>query len=577
MLPRTAARIAERYPVSILSVWFLIVALVTVAWRNVPVIDDWTYAWTVEHLLQTGRFHVLDWSSTYPLSQALWGSAWSALLGFSFGSLRVSTLVLGIVACAALYLLVRELGASRRLALVGAASLAVNPVFVFLSSSFMTDVPFIACTTMALLCYARAARRGTPRLVWWGGAWSLTAFLVRPVGIVTPAAGLPLLFMQSTVPAMKRAHIAAALAATWIGIGAVWLSLRHLLGTTSTMNRWLWNIQARPDSYLVINAYLVVIVGFYMLPALLASADAHGVWRQPVRLAVALAAMGLLLFAALGEVPLPLRPDQTWTVLEVGASRTLVNGSLPLSQPVWLVLLLRVSGLLAVSLAFIGSFGIVRAVADFARLAAADALRTPIASRWLPASRRRSGIDGSVGAGRHGTRSVATATLLTYIGAYLILTNILWMYLDRYYMVFIPPLVALLLGTAPHATRYSRPAVAALALFAVVGIGGTYDALRFNQAVHEAAQSLVAKGIPLSQIDAGYAWNGWWLYAHPANLGSGATPLRDVPWITSSSHNEYVVSTTRVDGFAVEDQIAWRGLLWPRVNRLFVLKRATAG
>ena len=66
--------------------------------RDVPVIDDWTYAWSVEQLRYHGRLAMLDWSAVFPVGPALWGTAWSLVFGFSFTTLRVSTLVLAAVA-----------------------------------------------------------------------------------------------------------------------------------------------------------------------------------------------------------------------------------------------------------------------------------------------------------------------------------------------------------------------------------------------------------------------------------------------------------------------------------------------
>ena len=100
---------------------------------------------------------------------------------------------LSLLASCALYLILRELDARPRVALLGALTVAANPVFLLLSSSFMTDVPFVAATLMALLCYTRAMRRGQIHLIWWGGAWACVALLDRQLAIVTPLAALPLL------------------------------------------------------------------------------------------------------------------------------------------------------------------------------------------------------------------------------------------------------------------------------------------------------------------------------------------------------------------------------------------------
>jgi 4-amino-4-deoxy-L-arabinose transferase-like glycosyltransferase len=547
--------------VAALAAWFALVAAATGAWRNVPLIDDWTYAWTVEHLLRTGRFRVLDWSSTYPVSPAIWGAAWSEVFGFSFASLRVSTLLLGVACSAALYAMLRQLDASPRLAWIGALTLATNPLFVFLSSSFMTDVPFMTFTTLALLCYVRAATSGETRFVWFGGAWALAAFLARQVGLITPVAALPLLVWPVTDRSRReRMRMAIALGVSWALIVVVWAALRRMLGTTSVMTHWMWNMLARPSSYASLNTYLMVLVGFYMLPAMLARASAAGFWRRPRLAAVVLAATAVLLVAVFGTIPQPLKPDQTWSLREVGASRALIDGGLasravaPFAWPVRAVTLLSTALLLV---ALLGRHGPFAACAALVRQAAARVRRLP--------------ADGDTLAGW----ALARAPLLTYIAAYLVVTNVLWMYHDRYYLVLVPPLLALTL-TPCRLDRYPRSATIALVCFAAVALVGTGDALRFNQAVGDASQKLVDAGVPPSQIDAGYAWNGWRLYAHPGNLEPGQTPFSDVPWITSARKTEFAISTARVPGYEVWREVSWRDLPWPGPNRLLVLRRTPA-
>src|SRR5262245_31922451 len=94
----------ERFPLLIIFGFFAFSCLLVSPLRDVPIVDDWTYAWSVEQLLKTGRLAVLDWSAHYPIFQVLWGVLFSALFGFSFGILRLSTVLLAIFGCAALYL-----------------------------------------------------------------------------------------------------------------------------------------------------------------------------------------------------------------------------------------------------------------------------------------------------------------------------------------------------------------------------------------------------------------------------------------------------------------------------------------
>ena len=90
----------------------------------------------------------------------------------------------------------------------------------------------------------------------------------------------------------------------------------------------------------------------------------------------------------------------------------------------------------------------------------------------------------------------------------------------------------------------------------MVAVGGTRDALRFNQEVRDTWQALVDSGVPPSEIDAGYAWTGWMLYAHPENLSHGLT-VEDVPWVTSKRRLPYLIGKARLDGYDVAREVEW--------------------
>jgi hypothetical protein len=168
------------------------------------------------------------------------------------------------------------------------------------------------------------------------------------------------------------------------------------------------------------------------------------------------------------------------------------------------------------------------------------------------------------------------APLLVYLMAYLVLVNVLWFYNDRYLLILLPVGVALTLGHRAGFFGAPRLAWALTALFGVVALAGTRDTLRFNQAVRDSWQTLVESGVRPTDIDAGYAWTGWVLYAHPENLADGLT-INDVPWVTSKRELPYKIATTPVPGYDVASEIAWSdGTWWPGPDRLFVLTRREA-
>jgi 4-amino-4-deoxy-L-arabinose transferase-like glycosyltransferase len=561
---RVSLRTELRY-LAVLLIWFASAAVLG-SGREVPVVDDWVYAWSVEHMLRTGRFDVLEFSAVYPLAVTLWGAAWASLLGFSFVTLRLSTLALGLVATTALYLVLRELRSPKHIALLGAVVVATNPMFFLLASSFMTDVPFMACTMMALLCYVRAQSRGQVHLVWWAGLWGLMAMLTREIGVITPVAGLPLLLRsERDVAPLPRRHVIVALAATCIVMALSLLVLTSILEPTSEMTmlreRLSYLLLVSVAGYLVANLNMLTTIAFHALPALLAMASTRNLWR-PGRLLLMAGVVAAILLAAVGEIPEPLRLGGIWSLRDLGLTRTLVRGQPALDLPVGIATVQRGAGLLALAL------GLAALVPRFRwRRGVPVATMSEAGHRMAPRHERARGAIVAFG----------LAPVVVYLSAYLVVANALWFYHDRYWLPVLFAIVVLALGRNVTVVRAPALAWSVAALFAAIALVGTRDTLRFNQALRDGSQALVDRGVPRSDIDAGYSWNGWMLYAHPENLPQGPDARRDVPWVTTMRMTPYVLATTPMPDYLIERKITWDDRWWPRPDRLFVLRRQASG
>src|SRR5216684_5124867 len=239
-------------------------------WRNVPVIDDWVYGWSVEHLLNTGELRILDFSSIYPVAQVLWGALFASVTGYSFGILRLSTVVLAVGGCWAIYLTLRELGVDAVASLLAALTVALYPVYFALAFSFMTDVPFVALSSAALYFYVSALVRNQPMRLWWGGGVALLAFLIRPLGIVLPLAVVAGLQWKNV-----RLRALAPLATTVAVMGVLWVALPHVLGRLPVADSRVGGLSALFEvpltTYAAWNINLPFIVAFPFAPLLLAS------------------------------------------------------------------------------------------------------------------------------------------------------------------------------------------------------------------------------------------------------------------------------------------------------------------
>src|SRR5438094_1729155 len=200
-------------PLIVLALAIAAVLLAAPPLGEFPINDDWLYARTVQGLVERGQLEVPAWGASSLVLQAYWGALFARLFGFSHLALRASTLVLAAVGLVGFYLLLRELLDPGR-ALLGTLLLLVNPLYVTLSYSFMTDVPFLSLTLWALFCYTRALRGQRPHLGWLAGGslFAGGAFLVRQFGAALPLAALGgLLLTAGWRAALRPGRLAAVL------------------------------------------------------------------------------------------------------------------------------------------------------------------------------------------------------------------------------------------------------------------------------------------------------------------------------------------------------------------------------
>lgn len=133
----------NKYPL-LLFLIFLISELLVNPLGEFPLNDDWSYAKTVLILLQEGDLYIGTWCAMTLASHAYWGFLFVKLLGFSFLTLRLSTLVSSFIGVLTLFHLVKDISKNASLAFVAALTLLFSPIYFNLSNTFMTDVNFNA-------------------------------------------------------------------------------------------------------------------------------------------------------------------------------------------------------------------------------------------------------------------------------------------------------------------------------------------------------------------------------------------------------------------------------------------------
>ncbi len=261
----------------ILLVWAVAVSFIDPR-GEFMVNDDWSFVKIFEGL-EHGKMIATGWGPGGPsaIVHVLWGKLFTSITGFSLTNLRLSVIFIGIIGSLGIFQLLLLAGVSSRIALTGALTVVLNPLFMAESFSFMTDVTFASLLSFAVLFVYLGVENNQPALLIVGLVFSLMSILTRQIGIVLP---LGLLLASVLHPKGRRMGVAKiALLTVFISI-VPWLIYEfflHEVGSTPlTEHDVIRNIIAIPmkmglENYLTRLFSLFILVGigytsFFLFP-----------------------------------------------------------------------------------------------------------------------------------------------------------------------------------------------------------------------------------------------------------------------------------------------------------------------
>ncbi len=516
--------------------------------HNIPIGDDWEYARSVQRLLETGQFYRSPLVQATVYIHVLWGALFAKAFGFSFVALRLSTLPLAAGALAAFYGILGQLGFSPGRRALGTLTLMAAPLFVFYSQSFNTEVPFLCWLLLGLGCTLRGLRQGRLAWVTAGSLFSALAFLTRQIGLVLPVAML-LVVLVYRPRAQWVAWLAASLTLPALAVIGFygWQALAHQVSwaDTAVTSQGTLQFVASP-SFAAAAARRVVLMlvtlALYMLPLWLAFLPG---WRQVGRVLWALsprlkavAALMIMLLAG-SVVYFGLRGDW-WPYYQESLTRAGLGPSLAffafphdvrppfLPSFIWIGMSLA-GALLAATL-------VIAPLLAWSRLGPGSVFTR------LRAARQAIGP----------ARALLALTALLLLAAVLVFPIVY----ARYFLPLLPAAIIVLL----EATRRLRPSPAlgsaSLLAVGVLSVGLMWDSWSWHEVRWAKSQALIARGVPLEKLDAGYEWSGWHLSDEAYSfLQAHHRPLITDPW-QAVIDPQYLVTFSLVPGYHVAE-------VWP--------------
>jgi hypothetical protein len=522
-----------------------------------PLNDDWIFAGSAKSIAEHGYFWIPGPSVPDLLPQAYWGALFCLPFGFSFTALRLSVLVLGLAGILGFYALLRRIGATPPLAFFGAATIGANPIWFNLANGFMTDVPFLSVTILAVLCLVRGGLCATLL----GLGLALVAMLIRQTGLfllVGYAAAYP--FWRGFRPLTLARGAAPAL----VGV-AMHLAFQHWMIATGRAPDIVLPgvnglIPASLATFAIASARYSIValpyLGLFAFPFVILTGRAAlpGVTPRRERAArIVLAGIAVLFFA--------------WAEWKDDAMPVLMNlmhttgvGPLTLRDTLWMHINEPVaSRLVAAMWLAANAIGVAGAFLLLDRLVRAAILAWSAGGRtlWL--------------------FILAVVTAASYWIGILALACTAHALFDRYILVLLPwTIIAVLASPGLELARDMRRArltasAACLLTGASFGVASLHDYIAWNRARWLALNDLVAvRHVPPVRIDGGYEFNGW-MYRDPR-----FPPRQESDYWSRLPGIAYVVSFGPIEGYREVARYPVERWMSATVDVVLVLRRNDA-
>jgi hypothetical protein len=464
----------------------LVCELISRPFANMGICDDGPYILMAHTLATTGHIVYNGWAAAMIVAQIYLGAAFIKLFGYSFTTVRMSTLLIAVITAFALQRTLVRAGIHERNATIGTLALVLSPLYLMLSATFMSDITGLFAIVLCLYGCLRALQSSTSRSAI---GWLCFAVITNALcGTSRQIAWLGILVMvPSTLWLLRSQRRVLVIGAIVNIIGALFIFaclqwLKHQpyavpyspIPNTFPVARALWHL-AR--TFLDAPFLLLPIMALF-LPEI----------RKSRPRVIAIVSVCFLAYLLTGIVPshgyhfFPLEPTQNdW----VNVHGIYENANLQGTPPIFLHVGVRVL-LTIVSLG--GLFGLI--------------------SSWLHSRRTLPTMDSSTEL----SWQQLGVLLVPFTVAYCLLLipgALIDIMADRYMLGLLVVLLLCLIRYYQDRIQPRLPlaSVLLLAIMAIYGIAVTHNMFALDRARAALAAELRTNGIPDTSVDNGWEYN----------------------------------------------------------------------
>lgn len=539
-------------------IWISMVILVNPI-GDFPLNDDWVYALAVKSILENGYYQFPSPSSANVGPQIFWGALFCLPFGFSFTALRMSSLILALLGIITFYKLIRSFGPHPRIALVGALSLGVNPLYFGLANTFMTDIPFIFLVMLALYFLLRGLKREARADIYLGLVIAFATILVRQVGIVI-LLGFAVAYVLKYGFKFKNIVKASALV-----MSGAFLHVGY--------QYWLVNTGRTP-----------LLSGHSDIQKLIPNSDSAWAMRQ--------AAINILIYTGFFTLPFVVLYKQYKPINVGNITVRSIRISLVTFAALFLAIIVWTGNILPSLPNVLTRFGLGPLTLRDSYIIYPDNGIAPriLTIFWnaitISAVAASTAVIYFIGVGffqiffKSGKIKLSFKTwefsffIVIVVVYFLLLVFIAGTtpIFDRYLLLFLPLVILLMLNVKlefrwPEPHRGVVLSGVLVALFAGFSLASTHDYLEWNRVRWKVLHSLVdVSKVRANQIDGGYEFNGWYLY----DAKYKQKPGKSWWWVED---DEYIVTSGPLTGYTELQRYTFNRWLLPGEGSILILHK----
>ena len=568
----------------VITVLWIIAILIISPLGEFPLNDDWTYAKSVQHLHNTGEMKMDGWPAMTLVAQIAWGGLFCKIGGYSFLTLRISTLITGLIGLFAFYKLAYQLAKNKELALFATLLFGFNPFFLSLSFTFMTDVHFFTFSILASLFFLKNIQ--TDKWVYFGlGIFcSLIATLIRQPGILFPVAyAICYFYKNRTVKGFMTAGFPFLCALAALILHGIWLkstqpTAGNVIGISQGLSLFRRFLEWKYICYIITSVFFYT--GIFMLPLsiLYAQNIKKSIQQYKFKLLFVLVPFGV--FFAIGLATGLYPGGNILYNLGLGP-KTLkdawcgVNISPMLPKATWNALMQVFGCIGAIACLMLIFF---QPTANEHQIAK-NSFKERLLTYWSNAIKGiKTFFNKTSNNTAHPTdpeQAFVTQTRV-YFGLvmlmYIALLIINLVFFDRHLILLMAFAMLILL---PEKTEYGfwqqKLSVGTLLFIAWFSVSATHDYLAWNRARWLGLNELTeAQKISPARIDGGFEFNAWHQPGHSSYVERPTLNIKSWWWVAD---DEYLMTFGQVEGYDPVKANAYFKMLSFSTDTVYVLKR----